>query len=75
MRYAWIRRHERAYPLNDMCDVLSVSESSFAAWRAGSTAKRWLSTPQLDAVIRAIRAEFDGAYGAPHMTREIKARG
>ena len=58
-----------------MCDVLSVSESGFAAWRAGSTAKRRLSTPQLEAVIRAIHAEFDGAYGAPRMAREIKARG
>ena len=75
MRYAWIQRHERAYPLNAMCDLLRVSEGGFAAWRAGSTAKRWLSTPQLEAVIRAIHAEFDGAYGAPRMTREIKARG
>jgi hypothetical protein len=31
--------------------------------------------PQLEAIIRAIHAEFDGAYGAPRMTREIKARG
>ena len=75
MKYAWIRRHERAYPLNAMCDVLGVSESGFAAWRAGSAAKRWLSTPQLLALIRAIHAEFNGAYGAPRMAREIKARG
>ncbi len=75
MKYAWIRRHERAYPLNAMCGVLSVSESGYAEWRAGSTAKRWLSTPQLEAIIRAIHAEFDGAYGAPRMAREIKARG
>ena len=58
-----------------MCDVLGVSESGFAAWRAGSAAKRWLSTPQLLALIRAIHAEFNGAYGAPRMAREIKARG
>ncbi len=44
-----------------MCDVLNVSESGFAAWRAGSTTKRRLSTPQLEAFIRAIHAEFDGA--------------
>lgn len=75
MKYAWIRRHERAYPLNAMCDVLGVSESGFAAWRAGSAAKRWLSTPQLLTLIRAIHAEFNGAYGAPRMAREIKARG
>ena len=75
MKYAWIRRHERAYPVNAMCGVLSVSESGYGEWRAGSTAKRWLSTPQLEALIRALHAEFDGAYGAPRITKEIKARG
>ncbi len=58
-----------------MCGVLGVSESGFAEWRAGSTVKRWLSTPQLTTLIRAIHAEFDGAYGAPRMTAEIKVRG
>ena len=58
-----------------MCGVLSVSESGYADWRAGSAAKRWLSIPQLEALIRAIHAEFDGAYGAPRMARETKACG
>ena len=31
--------------------------------------------PQLLARIRAIHAEFNGAYGAPRLAREIKARG
>ena len=61
--------------MNAMCDALSVSESGFAAWRAGSTAKRWLSTPHLLAIICAIHAEYDGAYGAPRLASEIKARG
>ena len=55
--------------------MLSASESSYAEWRTGSTAKRWLSTPPRLALIRAIHAEFNGAYGAPRMTQEIKARG
>ena len=75
MKYAWMRKHGRSYPLKAMCGVLGVSESGYAEWRVGSAAKRWLTTPQLDALIRAIHAEFDGAYGAPRMTQEIKARG
>jgi putative transposase len=75
VKYAWIKRHERTYPRKSMCEVLGVSESGFAEWRAGSTAKRWLTTPQLEAIIRAIHDEFNGAYGAPRMTAEIKARG
>jgi putative transposase len=75
VKYAWIKRHERTYPHKAMCGVLGVSESGFAEWRAGSTAKRWLTTPQLEAIIRAIHDEFNGAYGAPRMTAEIKARG
>ncbi len=58
MKYAWIKRHELSYPRKVMCGVLSVSESGFAEWRAGSTAKRWLSTPQLITTIRAIHARL-----------------
>ena len=75
MKYAWIHRHERSYPLNTMCSVLSVSASGYADWRTGSSAKQWLTTPQLEAIIRGIHTEFDGAYGAPRITQEIKARG
>lgn len=75
MKYAWIRRHERGYPVNAMCGVPGVSESGYAEWRVGSTARRWLSTAQLDTLIRALHTEFDGAYGAPRMTQEIRARG
>ncbi|MEQ1516401.1 MAG: IS3 family transposase [Usitatibacteraceae bacterium] len=75
MKYAWTRRHERAYLLNAMLDVLSASESGYTDWRAGSTATPWLSLPRPEALIRAIHVEFDGAYGAPRMTREITARG
>ena len=75
MKYAWIRTHERVYPRSAMCRLLAVSESGYAGWRDGSRATKRLTTPQLLALIGAIHAEFQGAYGAPRMTEEIKARG
>ena len=75
MKYAWIRTHERAYPRSAMCRLLAVSESGYASWRNGSRATKRLTTAQLLALIRSVHAEFQGAYGAPRMTEEIKARG
>ena len=75
MKYAWMRTHERTYPRATMCRVLGVSESGYADWRAGSQAQCWLSEAQMLTLIRAIHAEVDGAYGAPRITQEIKARG
>jgi len=75
VKYAWMRTHERTYPRATMCRVLGVSESGYADWRAGSQAQCWLSEAQMLTLIRAIHAEVDGAYGAPRITQEIKARG
>jgi len=66
----------RAYPLPAMCAALSVSLSSYRAWKCGGVPHRKrLTDPQLLALIRAIHAEFKGAYGSPRMTEEIRDRG
>ena len=56
--------------------MLDVSESGYRAWLGDgkSTGKR-LTDAQMLALIRAIHAEFKGAYGSPRMTRELRARG
>nr|ALV86785.1 transposase [uncultured bacterium P11N2] len=76
MRYAWIDKQRKAYPLPVMCEVLTVSISGYRAWKRGGKPNRTrLTDIQMLALIRAIHAELKGAYGSPRMTRELRDRG
>jgi transposase InsO family protein len=78
VRYAFIERHARIWPVSFQYRVLSVSASGYHQFRrrkhrpGGGTRLR-------DAVllthIRAIFSEVKGTYGWPRMWREVCARG
>lgn len=76
MRYAWIDAHRQEFPLADLCAALEVSISGYRAWkRGGLPDRRRLTDRQRVALIRAIHAELQGAYGSPRRVRELRARG
>jgi len=37
VKYAWIEKQRRSFPLPVLCDALPVNQSSFRAWQAGGT--------------------------------------
>jgi putative transposase len=76
VKYAWIERHVKHYPLAMLCSTLEVSISGYRAWnRGGKPARMRLTDVQLLALIRAIHKEFKGAYGSPRMVDEVRGRG
>jgi putative transposase len=76
VRYAWIDLERRHFGLAELCAVLDVSVSGFRCWKRGGTPGRQRpSDAQLLTLIRAIDAEFKGAYGSPRMVLELRARG
>lgn len=76
MKYAWIDTQRAHYALSEMCPVLDVSIGGYRAWkRGGKPERKRLTDAQLLALIRAIHAEFKGAYGSPRMVLELRARG
>jgi putative transposase len=76
VKYAWLDGQRRHYPLPVLCDTLEVSISGYRAWKRGGTAARkYLTDAQLLELIRAIHAQFKGAYGSPRMTDELRGRG
>lgn len=76
MKYAWIDTQTNCYALAELCGVLDVSISGFRAWKRGGTPQRKrLTANQTLAMIRAIHAEFKGAYGSPRIVRELRQRG
>ena len=75
MRYAWIEKQAGLWPARVMCEVLDVSLSGLKAWRSGGKRSQRLTDAQLLVLIRAIHAQFKGAYGSPRMHEELRERG
>ncbi len=76
MKYAWLDGQRNHYPLPVLCGTLDVSISGYRAWkRGGKPARQRLTDTQLLELIRAIHAQFKGAYGSPRMVVELRGRG
>ena len=78
-RYAWVAAQKAdGFAITTACKVAQVSRQAFHDWRAqrteGPTAAEIAET-DLMAEIRDIHAEFDGTYGSPRMTPELRDRG
>ena len=74
MKYAFIREHLGAYPVDAVCDVLAVSRSGYYAWRDRPASKRWQRQRDLAAKIRVAHAANRGVYGSPRIWRVLKAQ-
>jgi putative transposase len=86
VKYAWIERNRRRWPISLSCTVLGVSPSGYHAhrlreWpkeRAGQRKRPARSNISNDALlvhIRAVHAHSKGEYGWPRVWRELLARG
>ena len=78
MRYAFILRHKRGWPLSVQCRVLEVSVSGYhqhQARRRKIATRRHLSDEALLVHIRAVYAANRGAYGWPRIWRQLHTEG
>jgi putative transposase len=82
VKYAWIARHKKDWPVALTCEVLDVSVSGYFEHRRRTeasqpgkpgTTKRIHDTSLL-VHIRAIHAEVKGEYGWPRMWKELQDR-
>ncbi|MFF4136601.1 IS3 family transposase [Streptomyces mirabilis] len=69
--------HHHAWGVKRLCAVLEVARSGFYKWRAGREARaaREQADIALAERIRAVHAEWDGAYGRPRITAELCGQG
>jgi len=78
MKYAFVRRHRRVWPIRVQCGVLRVSVSGYhehLGRRREVVPRRHLSDEALLMRIRAVYAAHRGAYGWPRIWRELRAQG
>ena len=80
MKYAWIERNRRHWPISLACEVLGVSPSGYHERKAreigdASRPRRNIGNDALLVHIRAVHAETKGEYGWPRVWKELLARG
>ena len=75
MKYAFIQRHKRTWPIRVQCRVLGVSVSGYHQHLARLryiAQRRHLSDEALLVHIGAVYAESRGAYGWPRIWRQLR---
>ncbi|MEU9706984.1 IS3 family transposase [Streptomyces sp. NPDC047981] len=76
-RFQFVEDHHRAWGVKRLCQVLEVARSGFYKWRAGREARaaRERADAALAERIRVVHAEWDGTYGRPRITAELREAG
>ncbi|MFF5232703.1 IS3 family transposase [Dactylosporangium sp. NPDC000521] len=76
-RFQFVADHSERYGVKRLCQVLGVARSSFYHWKASAAARaeRAAADARLAQQIRTVHAAFDGTYGVPRITRELRDTG
>jgi len=78
VRYAFVERHKKVWPIRVQCRVLEVSVSGYhqhVRWRKQIAQRRHLRDAALLVHIRAMFAAHRGAYGWPRVWRKLLDQG
>jgi len=71
VKYAWIERNSRQWPVSVACEALGVSPSGYHARKARDVnpdrPRRRISNDALLVHIKAVHAESKGEYGWPRV--------
>jgi putative transposase len=74
VRFDFIRKHQKEYPLELLCRVLNVSRSGYYAWHDRPVSRTAERRQRLVTAIRAVHNESHENYGSPRVHRELCAR-
>ena len=75
MKYAFIDRYRRQFPIRQLCSVLNVSRSGFYAWRHRPVSKRAQTDHHLLRNIRRIHEQSREHYGIVKCWKQLLREG
>jgi len=75
VRYRFVERHKKAWPVRLMCKVLRLSPSAYYAWRKRPEPVRKQENKALIPRVREIHAQMRESYGTRRMADELCKRG
>ena len=75
MRYQFIEKVKKAYPVVLLCKVLQVPRSGFYSWRSSPVSLRRKRNEELLPHVREIHRKSGGTYGTRRISRELQSLG
>ena len=75
MKFAFIKKYARQFPVRRMCQLLQVSASGYYAARHRVASKRTQMNEKFIALIRASHIASDESYGSPRIYEDLQAQG
>jgi len=75
VRFAFIRDHAQAFPVDVLCQVLDVSRSGYYAWRERPPSQQAQRRTELLEKIRRAHAASRQTYGSPRVAAELATQG
>lgn len=76
-RFQFVDDHRELFSVKRLRRVLEVSRSGYYRWRAGigARAARHAADEALAEKIRQVHAEYNGTYGSPRITADLRDAG
>lgn len=75
MKYGWIERLRREYPIGAMCRTVGVSESGYYAWRKRPPSRRASEEARLETEIRAAHQRTRQTCGPERLKADLADHG
>lgn len=75
MRYDFIRRQQKAYPITTMCQVMEVSRSGFYQYLKNIDKNRIDPEFEVMSAVRQILNQTRRRYGSRRMSKELRSKG
>ncbi len=75
MKYAFIAAHQNEFPVLRMCQVLTLSESGYYAWRQREPSQRQREDESLGKRLEDAYQNNRQVYGSPRLHAELQAQG
>lgn len=75
MKFAFMKEHLNAFPINFCCRVLEVSRSGYHAWSKRPASVRARRREKLAEKIRLVHEENRKVYGSPRVCKALQAQG
>ena len=75
MKYRFISANREIFRVGRMCNVLSVSRSSYYAWLKRPESSRKKENRKLAVKIKVIHGQYRKVYGSPRIHKELKDQG
>ena len=75
MRYEFIQKEKKAFPITMLCKMMKVTRSGFYAWTTRGESRHYRENKAMAMIIKATHEKAKASYGARRHASELTSQG